>query len=94
MGMMQAVAMKEAVEEGCLPLSAAIEWHLSSNCYPPIPLRMVPVALAAIAAMIEEEPERMIALPEGITHRSGSQSVSANIVIRSLRLEGFLDFLE
>ena len=73
-----------------LPLEQQIAWHFSSNCYPPIPSKMIPVAIEAIDAYWEEDYSRMIPLPEGVEFRDGSTSVSASQAIDSLRLDAWL----
>lgn len=50
-------------------IERALSWHLQSNHYPPVPSAMVPVCIAAIDAMIEEDPDRRIDLPEPIQWR-------------------------
>ena len=62
--------------------------HFRSNCYPPIPLQMIPTAVEAIDAYWEEDLNRMIPLPEGVTFR-GEDEVSAINVIRSYRLDAW-----
>ena len=51
MGATGAFGMAEAVTDGSVSLSAALHWHLRSNHYPPHPLSMIPVAVAAVEAM-------------------------------------------
>ena len=70
-------------------LEQQIGWHFSSNCYPPIPSIMIPVAIEAIDAYWEEDYSRMIPLPEGVEFRDGSTSVSASQAIDSLRLDAW-----
>jgi hypothetical protein len=86
MGMMTALDLKE---QG-LSLEQQIAIHFSSNCYPPIPSKMIPVAIEAIDAYWEEDYSRMIPLPEGVEFRDGSTSVSASQAIDSLRLDAWL----
>jgi hypothetical protein len=72
-----------------LTLSDQISIHFSSNCYPPIPKVMIPVAVAAIDAYWEMDYSRMIPLPEGVEFRTGATSVSASQAIESLRLDAW-----
>ena len=72
-----------------LTLSDQISIHFSSNCYPPIPKIMIPVAVEAIDAYWEEDYNRLITLPEGVQFRDGSESVSASQAIESLRLDAW-----
>lgn len=72
-----------------LSLEDQIGIHFSSNCYPPIPKIMIPVAVEAIDAYWEEDYSRMIPLPEGVEFRTGATSVSASQAIESLRLDAW-----
>jgi hypothetical protein len=85
MGMM--TAMDLAGSEVSLEQQLSI--HFSSNCYPPIPKIMIPVAVAAIDAYWEDDYSRMIPLPEGVEFRTGATSVSASQAIESLRLDAW-----
>jgi hypothetical protein len=77
------------LQEQGLSLEQQIGIHFSSNCYPPIPKVMIPVAVAAIDAYWEEDYDLMIPLPEGVEFRTGATSVSASQAIESLRLEAW-----
>jgi hypothetical protein len=85
MGMMTAVDLQE---QG-LSLEQQLSIHFSSNCYPPIPQGMIPTAIAAIDACWEEDYNKMIPLPEGVSFR-GQSEVSASNVIQSYRLDAWL----
>jgi len=86
MGMM--TAMDLAGSEVSLEQQLSI--HFSSNCYPPIPKIMIPVAVAAIDAYWEEDYARVIKLPEGVQFRNGEDWVLASQAIESLRLDAWL----
>jgi hypothetical protein len=77
------------LQEQGLSLEQQIGIHFSSNCYPPIPKIMIPVAVAAIDAYWEEDYDLMIPLPDGVEFRDGSTSVSASQAIESLRLDAW-----
>jgi hypothetical protein len=77
------------LQEQGLSLEQQIGIHFSSNCYPPIPKVMIPVAVAAIDAYWEEDYDLMIPLPEGVEFRTGATSVSASQAIESLRLDAW-----
>ena len=68
---------------------ATLHWHLTSNHYPPHDPAMVSVALAAIEAVNEEDPDRVIDLPEIITYR-GQTEIEAWEAVTALNLEAFL----
>jgi hypothetical protein len=73
-----------------LTLSDQISIHFSSNCYPPIPKAMIPVAVAAIDAYYDGEFAKVIKLPEGVEFRNGNDWVFASEAIESLRLDAWL----
>jgi hypothetical protein len=85
MGMM--TAMDLAGSE--ISLEQQLSIHFSSNCYPPIPQGMIPTAIAAIDAFWEEDYNKMIPLPEGVSFR-GQTEVSARNVVESYRLDAWL----
>jgi hypothetical protein len=85
MGMM--TAMDLAGSE--ISLEQQLSIHFSSNCYPPIPQVMIPTAIAAIDAFWEEDYNKMIPLPEGVSFR-GQTEVSASNVVESYRLDAWL----
>ena len=84
MGLM--TAMDLAGQEISLEQQLAI--HFSSNCYPPIPQQMIPMAVEAIGAYWDEELDKEIELPEGMSFR-GRDTVSARNVIESYRLDAW-----
>ena len=74
MGSLQAQEMAEM-----LSIEDALAWHLRSNHYPPIPLSMVKPCMEAIDAMLEDEPYRVVNLPDGVTYK-GDTSAPAWII--------------
>lgn len=80
MGNLNAAAMAEAVGEGQVALRAALHWHLSSNHYPPVPASMIDPCIAAIEAAADDDWDREIELPEGISFRGASTAPAAEIV--------------
>jgi hypothetical protein len=86
MGRMTAMDLQE---QG-LSLEDQIAIHFSSNCYPPIPSKMIPVAIEAIDAYHNEEFARVIQLPEGVEFRNGENWVFASQAIESLHLDAWL----
>jgi hypothetical protein len=86
MGRMTAMDLQE---QG-LSLEDQIAIHFSSNCYPPIPKVMIPVAIEAIDAYHEENFAKVIQLPEGVEFRNGENWVFASQAIESLRLDAWL----
>lgn len=62
-----------------------IEIHLSSNFYPPIPVSAAQACLDAIEAYWENNLDRKIELPEGMTWR-GQNTAPAHAIIEQHRL--------
>lgn len=79
------------IAETELPLEQQIAWHFSSNCYPPIPKQMIPVAVEAINAYHDGEFAKVIKLPDGVQFRNGEDWVFASQAIESLRLDAWLE---
>lgn len=90
MGSLAALGMVEAIGEGRVSLEQALTWHLRSNHYPPLPLALVPVCVAAIDAAIAGDWDSEIQLPDGITWR-GFDTAPPHAVIEAHHLEAFLD---
>ena len=91
MGRTSALGMADAVQQNQISETAALEWHLQSNHYPPISTVFVPMALAAIAACRAGEPERAISGPEGWRHNRYGAQVPASALVEELHLESFLE---
>ena len=86
MGRLGAEGMKEASDELGLTLEAQLEWHLTGNHYPPVPVSMVKACVEAISAVNEGELDRAIELPEGISWR-GSRTAPASAIVEGHHLE-------
>lgn len=80
------------IAEADIPLEQQVAWHFSSNCYPPVPQYMVPVAIEAIEAILDDDYDREIDLPEGVTFR-GCTKVSPADAVETLFLFAFVDAL-
>lgn len=89
MGSLNAMAMAEVVGEGEISLRTALGWHLSSNHYPPVPESMIEPCVLAIEAAGDEDWNRQIDLPEGVTWR-GETSAPAHAIIEGHHLDSFL----
>jgi len=86
MGRLQAEAMAEA----SISLEAQLDWHLTSNHYPPVPSIMVPVCIEALDAVnTDSDWDRQIALPEGVSWR-GLSEVSASVIIEQHHLDPWI----
>jgi hypothetical protein len=72
-----------------LDIEVAIGYHLQGNHYPPVPLSMVEPCIEAIDAFYDEDYNREIALPEGISWR-GQVTAPASAIIEQHHLEAWL----
>ena len=74
---------------GELDLSTAIEIHLTSNHYPPVPKSMVLPCIEALEAYSEDETDREIQMPEGVTYL-GKDTAPAWAITEQHHLEAWL----
>ena len=72
-----------------LDLEVAIGYHLQGNHYPPVPLSMVEPCIEAIDAFYDEDYNREIALPEGVSWR-GQVTAPASAIIEQHHLDAWL----
>ena len=79
----------EGIAETDLPIEKQIEWHLTSNCYPPVPKSMVKPCVEAIYACNEEDWDRKITLPDGTLYR-GLTNAPASAIVESHRLDTWI----
>jgi hypothetical protein len=86
MGSVTAIGLADSV----LDLETQLAYHLQGNHYPPVPLSMVQPCIDAIDAAYDEDYDRMIMLPEGITWR-GSVGAPAHAIIEGHNLQWFID---
>lgn len=80
----------ELSTETSLPLEQQLAIHFSTNCYPPIPHFMIPIAIEAINAYEEYDGSKVITLPAGVTFRGGNEATAFEC-IDNLRLEAWLN---
>ena len=71
-----------------ITLEQQLAIHFSTNCYPPIPVQMVGVAVEAINACRDEQYDLEIELPHGVTFRN-STTITAINAVEGLRLDGW-----
>lgn len=87
--------MGRASLDGMLEMASqdvALEWHLLSNHYPPLPLSLVEPCKQAIEAGLEEDWQRQIPLPDGMLDgRTGKPYMTAGRLIEAAHLDSFLD---
>lgn len=72
-------------------LKTAVSMHLTSNCFPPVPQYMLPVALEALEKVLAHEDKSLVELPEGVTFRNET-SATAIAVVDALHLFAFVDW--
>jgi hypothetical protein len=73
-----------------IPLLNQIEIHLSNNFYPAIPRFMAQACVDALNAYWEEDIDRMIDMPKGVSYK-GSTSAPAWAIVEQHRLDSWLD---
>jgi hypothetical protein len=73
-----------------LDLSTAISIHLTANHYPPVPTSMVLPCIEALEAYWEDEIDREIAMPEGVSYR-GMNTAPAWAIIEQHHLEAWCE---
>ena len=80
MGALQASEMAAAIANDEITERQAIVWHLRTNCFPPVPMVMVDVALEAIHLIASEDADQDIDLPEGVEFRGGTKVLPWEVV--------------
>jgi hypothetical protein len=78
-----------ASDELGLDLETAIGYHLRGNHYPPVPLSMVEPCIDAIDAYWNEDYNKMIEMPEGVSYR-GSKYAPASAIVEQHHLDAWL----
>ena len=86
MGSVTAIGLADSV----LDLETQLGYHLQGNHYPPVPLSMVQPCIEAIDAAYDEDYNREIEMPEGITYK-GKTTAPAHAIIDQHHLEWFID---
>jgi len=72
-----------------LDIHGALRMHLTSNHYPPVPSSMVQPCLDAIDAYYDEDYQREIELPEGVSWR-GNDTAPASAIAEAHHLDPWL----
>lgn len=89
MGLMSLLEMLEMTDD----IEKVLHWHLTSNCYPPVPEEYVPLCAEAIRVVrmkTDSEEKTVLQLPEGFFYKDVEKTVDAETVISAFHLEGFL----
>jgi len=82
--------MKHEVDRGAIRMMVALQWHLTSNHYPPIPEAFVPVAQDAIEKINLDEGDDLVVLPDGCTI-NGQSALPAYEIARLMHLDSFIE---
>ena len=90
MGVNAAIAYAEMSLEGDAQYHAAMQAHLSSNFYPPLPTEFAPLAMSAISKCVDDNPDAMIELPDGMKFH-GEDIAPAREVISFMHLNPFVE---
>ena len=86
MGSVTAIGLAESE----LDLEKQLAYHLQGNHYPPVPLSMVKPCIDAIDAAYDEDYDRMIDMPEGVSYKGNTQA-PAWAIIEQHHLSWFID---
>ncbi|NCU79685.1 MAG: hypothetical protein EBV55_04105 [Burkholderiaceae bacterium] len=84
MGYTTAVSLSEELD-----LEVALGYHLQGNHYPPVPLSMVEPCIEAIDAYWEEDFDRAIEMPEGVSYK-GQTHAPAWAIVEQHHLDAWL----
>ena len=78
-----------ALDLADLDLEQGIAIHLQGNHYPPVPLSMVQPCIDAIDAFYDEDYNKLIEMPEGVSYR-GEKFAPASAIIEQHHLDAWL----
>ena len=81
--------MARDLTEATISIQQQMAIHLTSNHYPPVPLSMVQPCIDAIDAYYDEDYDRLIDMPEGVSYR-GRDKAPASAIIEQHHLEAWL----
>ena len=76
-----------------LTMQGAIEIHLTSNFYPPVPASMAQPCIEAIDAYWEDDNDRFIPLPDGVFYK-GMSHAPAHAIIEQHKLYPWIEELD
>ena len=72
-----------------LDLEVALSYHLQGNHYPPVPLSMVEPCIEAIDAYYDEDYNKLIEMPEGVSYK-GNTHAPAWAIVEQHHLDAWL----
>lgn len=90
MGSLQASEYKELAEIGSITMEQAIEWHLVSNHFPPIPRSMVTPCMEAIVYANQGKWDKLVSLPEGVGYK-GLTTAPVHAIIEQHHLHQWVE---
>jgi len=79
----------DLAESDLIDLDTQIRIHLTSNHYPPVPASMTQTCIDAIDAWWDEDYNREIPLPEGVSYR-GNTTAPASAIVEAHHLDAWL----
>ena len=85
MGSVTAIGLAETE----LDLERQLAYHLQGNHYPPVPLSMVAPCIEAIDAAYDEDYDREIEMPQGVSYK-GNTTAPAWAIIEQHHLSWFI----
>lgn len=90
MGNLHAQEFADMVGSGELNLRMALEWHLTSNHFPPVPHTMVDPCLEAIENANNGEWDKLVSLPRDVGYK-GLTVAPTRAMVEQHHLDAFLD---
>ena len=81
--------LAQDLAENVIDIRQSIAIQLRSNHYPPVPLSMVEPCIEAIYACTDEDYDKQIALPDGVTWR-GKVTAPASAIVEGHHLHAWL----
>ena len=87
MGYTQAMEMVNLIS-----LEKGIRWHLQCNHYPPVPIKMLPIALKAVILCQNDQFNETIEVP--FEHRMFGWMVPAYVIVEIYHLEPWVNELD
>lgn len=85
--------MGRLAAEGMLEMAgfdAALDWHMKTNHYPPLPSSLIPVAKIVIEKAKQGRWDARVKLPEGVSYQ-GKRIVPVSACVEAWHLDAFLE---
>ena len=76
-----------------LPVEEQLKWHLTSNCYPPVPESFHAACLLAVKLCSDQKAEVEVSLPDGVEYQ-GKGVAPAGVIVKNFHLDLFVDYGE